>query len=41
MGVGAHHPTGERNLTVEHLCDPAWQWEATSAMSAGPVFAVA
>jgi hypothetical protein len=41
LGVGAHHPIGERNPTVEDLRDPAWQWEATSAMRAGPVFAVA
>jgi hypothetical protein len=41
IGVGAHHPIGERNPTVEDLIHPAWQWEATSTMSAGPVFAVA
>ena len=41
VGVGAHHPIGERNPTEEDLSDPAWRWEATSAMSAGLVFAVA
>jgi len=41
LGVGAHHPIDERNPTVEDLCDPACPWEATSAMSAGQVFAVA
>ena len=31
----------ERNPTVEDLSHPAWQLEATSGISAGPVFAVA
>ena len=32
---------GERNPTVDNLSHPAWQWEATSGIGAGPVFAVA
>ena len=32
---------GERNPTVEDLSHPAWQWEATSGVSAGAVFTVA
>jgi hypothetical protein len=32
---------GERNPTVEDLSYPAWEWEATCGISAGPVFAVA
>ena len=31
----------ERNPMVEDLIHPAWQWEATSGISAEPVFAVA
>jgi hypothetical protein len=34
LGVGAHHPIGVRNPTVEDLSHPAWRWYATSGIRA-------